>query len=138
MGKDFIAELAAWVTKKDAKKKRRDAAAVAFLAVRSDIEQGISAGYALSTIWEYMHETGRIPYGYDSFRHNVRKYIKNKSPAVPTLAAKIPATDSPSIASSAVPAVVESAPLSAPLQQDPIVVQPVEKPGFTFNPTRKR
>ena len=44
MGKDFIAGLADWVTKKDAKKKRRDAAAVAFLAVRSDIEQGISAG----------------------------------------------------------------------------------------------
>ncbi len=138
MTKGFISDLAGWMAKKDAerdaKKKRKDAAAVAFLALRSDIEEGIEAGYSLWSIWQFLRETGRIQYGYDSFRYNVKKYIKHKSPAVPTLAAKVPE----SVASSAIPAVVESAPQSAPLQQDPVVVQPVEKPVFNFNPSRKR
>ena len=142
MTKGFISDLANWMAKKDAerdaKKKRKDAAAVAFLALRSDIEEGIDAGYSLWSIWQFMHETGRIQYGYDSFRYNVKKYIKPDSSTGPTLAAKVPATNSASVVSSAVTTVVESASPSASLQQDPIVVQPVEKPGFTFNPTRKR
>jgi len=137
MGKAFISELTAWIEKKDAKKKRRDAAAVAFLAVRSDIEEGIAAGYALSTLWEFLHETGKIPYGYDSFRHNVHKYIRNKSPVNATLAAKIPASE-PSSKNLPVSAAVETAPTIETQRQDPIVVEPAEKPGFKFNPSRKR
>jgi hypothetical protein len=39
---------------------RQDTAAVAFLAVKADVIEAIEADYALTTIWEHMHETGRV------------------------------------------------------------------------------
>lgn len=74
--KSYIDELAEWVDKRAKKKRRQDAAAVAFLAVRPNVKEAIDAGYALSTIWEHMHETGKLKCSYETFRKHVRRHMK--------------------------------------------------------------
>ena len=48
---------------------------VAFLGVRADVQEAMAAGYALKTIWEHLHETGKIPYRYETFLKHVRQHI---------------------------------------------------------------
>ncbi|EDB8709747.1 conjugal transfer protein TraK [Salmonella enterica subsp. enterica serovar Schwarzengrund] len=76
MSKRYSDVLAEWVEKRTKGKRRTDAAAVAFLAVKSDVDEALKAGYAIKTIWEHMHETGRIQTGYEAFRKHVKRYIK--------------------------------------------------------------
>lgn len=54
----------------------------AFMLARSDVIEAIAAGYDLKTIWEYMRETGRIPFRYETFLKYVRKYITNAPTSV--------------------------------------------------------
>lgn len=85
MVKRYSEELAAWIEKRATKKRRQDAAAVAFLSVKADVIDAMEAGYAVTTIWEHMHETGRVKVSYETFRRHVQKYIKAGSPsAAPT------------------------------------------------------
>lgn len=56
--------------------KRRDYLA-AFMVARSDVMAAMEAGYALKIIWEYMRETGRIPFRYETFLKYVRQHITN-------------------------------------------------------------
>jgi 16S rRNA C1402 N4-methylase RsmH len=81
--KSYTDELAEWVDKRAKKKRRQDAAAVAFLAVRLNVKEAIEAGYALSTIWEHMHETGKLKCSYETFRKHVRRYMKPTTQADP-------------------------------------------------------
>jgi len=72
-------ELAKWLAKRAAKKNRKDASTVAFLAVRTDVKAAMDAGYAMTTIYEHMRETGRVKTSYETFRLHVRRFIKTKS-----------------------------------------------------------
>lgn len=74
--KSYTEELTEWVEKRAQKKRRQDAAAVAFLAVRPDVKAAIEAGYALITIWEHMQETGKVKCSYETFRKHVRRFLK--------------------------------------------------------------
>jgi hypothetical protein len=76
MSKRYTEELAEWAEKRAKKKRRQDAVAVAFLAVKANVIEAMEAGYALTTVYEHMHETGRIKCSYETFRRHVRKYIK--------------------------------------------------------------
>jgi hypothetical protein len=49
---------------------------VAFLAVKSDVQAALDAGYAMKTIWEHMKETGRLRCRYETFTQHVKRYIK--------------------------------------------------------------
>lgn len=49
----------------------------AFLAARSDVIKAMTAGFALKTIWEHMHEIGRIPFRYETFLKYVYRHITN-------------------------------------------------------------
>lgn len=49
----------------------------AFLAARSDVIEAMTAGFALKTIWEHMHEIGRIPFRYETFLKYVHRHISN-------------------------------------------------------------
>lgn len=49
----------------------------AFLAARSDVIEAMTAGFALKTIWEHMHEIGRIPFRYETFLKYVNRHITN-------------------------------------------------------------
>jgi len=86
--KSYTNELAEWVDKRAKKKRRQDTAAVAFLAVRQNVKEAIDAGYALSTIWEHMHETGKLKCSYETFRKHVRRHMKPTTQADPEPAPK--------------------------------------------------
>lgn len=88
MAKSFPDELAEWVSKRKAKKPRQDKHVVAFLAVKSDVKAALDAGYSMKTIWEYMRETGRLEYRYETFTQHVKRYIKapQAQPAPPSSA----------------------------------------------------
>ncbi|WP_036254298.1 TraK family protein [Methylobacter sp. BBA5.1] len=75
MAKSYTEELADWVKKREDSRPRQDKNMVAFLAVRNDVKAAVEAGYAFKTIWEHMHETGKIPYRYETFLKHVRRYI---------------------------------------------------------------
>lgn len=83
MVKRYSEELAAWIEKRATKKRRLDAAAVAFIAVKSDVIEAMDAGYAMTTIWEHMRETGRVKVSYETFRRHVQRYITAPAPAAP-------------------------------------------------------
>jgi hypothetical protein len=68
----YIDDLTAWV-KTRPKKKRMDAALVAFLAVKSDVQDAIKAGYTLSTIHAHLCATGKLTCTYETFRRHVRR-----------------------------------------------------------------
>lgn len=75
MAKNYIDELSAWVKQREAEKPRQDSATVEFLAVKENVIDAIEAGYALTTIWEHMHEKGMIKFGYETFRKKARRHI---------------------------------------------------------------
>ncbi|MDX9885197.1 TraK family protein [Thauera sp.] len=82
----FLEELAKWATgtRQTTKPRRKETMAV-FLAVRQDVKEAIAAGYALKTIWEHMHETGRVSFRYETFLRHVRRHITNAPPERPKL-----------------------------------------------------
>ncbi|RIQ76260.1 conjugal transfer protein TraK [Bordetella avium] len=125
MPKSYTDELAEWVESRAAKKRRRDEAAVAFLAVRADVEAALASGYALVTIWEHMRETGKVKFSYETFRSHARRHIKAKPADVPAPQAKAavraPKTPEPRRPKQGGKA-EKPAPAAAPT-------------GFTFNPT---
>ena len=47
----------------------------AFLALRPDIEEALKDGWPVKTIWETLHEEGKITYGYQAFRGYVNRLI---------------------------------------------------------------
>ncbi|HAV9341900.1 TPA: TraK family protein [Escherichia coli] len=84
MGKDYLADLQTWVSqKKGLNSSSANTARVVFLAIRDDVKSAIDAGYALTTIWEHMHETGRVTTTYETFRRHVKRYIREQKPAAP-------------------------------------------------------
>jgi len=82
MGKDYLADLQTWVAqKKGLNSSSANTARVVFLAIRDDVKTAIDAGYPLTTIWEHMHETGRVTTTYETFRRHVKRYISEQKPA---------------------------------------------------------
>ena len=78
----YTDELADWVRKRQAPRARHDRHLVAFLAVRADVETAIGAGYSARTVWEHLHETGKVTCRYESFLRHVRLHIR-QGKAVP-------------------------------------------------------
>lgn len=100
MGKRYLEELAAWAKERAPQKRQQDAAVVAFVAVKSDVEHAIAAGYALTTIWAHMRETAKVRCSYETFRKHVHRFIttpashQTVSSAVPPSAPKKPSRSS--------------------------------------------
>ena len=133
MGTRYTDELAAWADQKAEKKHRQDAAAVAFLAVRGDVVEAMEAGYALTTIYDHMHETGRVKTSYETFRRHVQRFIKaapaDTAPPTPKAATRS-ASNSPAPVPAAMPK-----PATAPVPASPSSEQAGKIPSFNFNPT---
>ena len=74
----FIRNLDRWSSDRSKLQKRRrsDQSSVEVLAAKDDIAEAIEAGYSMATIWEYLHEVGRISVGYDVFRRRVNSLIR--------------------------------------------------------------
>jgi hypothetical protein len=81
MPKTFPQELAEWVHKREATRARQDKNLVAFLALKSDVQAAMDAGYSLLTIWEHLHDKSKLPYRYETFLKHVRRHIKSRTPA---------------------------------------------------------
>ena len=124
MGNRYTDELAAWASTKAEAKRRQDTAAVAFLAVKADVIEAMEAGYALTTIYDHMHETGRVKASYETFRRHVQRFIKAAPAATRSASSSPPAT---------VPAVTPKP--VAPAQTNPTGEQTGKIPRFNFNPT---
>ena len=82
MPKTYPDDLAEWVKGRQAKKPRQDKQ-VAFLAVKSDVQAALDAGYAMKTIWEHMQEKGRLRCRYETFTQHVKRYIRDAQLAAP-------------------------------------------------------
>ena len=87
MAKTYPEELADWVKGRETRKPRQDKHVVAFLAVKSNVQAALDAGYAMKTIWEHMRETGRLQYRYETFTQHVKRYIRTVPIASPPPAA---------------------------------------------------
>jgi len=85
MPKTFPQELAEWVHKREATRARQDKNLVAFLALKSDVQAAMDAGYSLLTIWEHLHDKAKIPYRYETFLKHVRRHIKSRALAASDL-----------------------------------------------------
>lgn len=130
MAKSYTEELADWVKKREDSRPRQDKNMVAFLAVRADVKAAVEAGYAFKTIWEHMHETGKIPYRYETFLKHVRRHITHapanqaKQAAVPA-----PAQEDDTKTDPKADATITKAP-PGPKKNKARAMS-----GFTFNPT---
>lgn len=129
MPKNYTDVLAEWITRREVSRPRQDKNLVAFLAVLADVKTAREAGYAIKTIWEHLHETGKIPYRYETFLKHVRRHIK---PAP---------TETPKQVGSAT-ARTETHPMKSK-EPDPAASIPKKTPppsvsGFTFNATPKK
>lgn len=80
MPKTFPQELAEWVKKRETIRARQDKNLVAFLALKSDVQAAMNAGYSLLTIWEHLHDQAKLPYRYETFLKHVRRHIKGCAP----------------------------------------------------------
>lgn len=61
-----------------------------FLVLRPDIEQALNDGWPVKTIWETLHEEGKITFSYQAFRGYVNRLIlssnkgENTPPSIPS------------------------------------------------------
>ncbi|MGN5824877.1 TraK family protein, partial [Pseudomonas aeruginosa] len=91
-------------------------------AVRSTRQQQEveEAGYALTTIYDHMHETGRVKTSYETFRRHVQRFIKaapaDTAPPTPKAATRS-ASDSPTTVPAVTPKPAVPAPASPPGEQ---------------------
>lgn len=46
-----------------------------FLLLRQEIKQALDDGWPMRSIWEILHEEGKVTFGYDSFRRYTRRLI---------------------------------------------------------------
>lgn len=133
MGNRYTDELAAWAGTKAEAKRRQDAAAVAFLAVKTDVIEAMEAGYALTTIYEHMHETGRVKTSYETFRRHVQRFIKAAPATMSPTPKAATSTRSASSAQTTAPAITPKP--AAPAPASPASEPGGKIPGFNFNPT---
>ncbi|MCU1533291.1 MAG: TraK protein of transfer system [Arthrobacter sp.] len=130
MPKTFPQELAEWVKKREASRARQDKNLVAFLALKSDVQAAMDAGYSLLTIWEHLHDKAKIPYRYETFVKHVRRHIKSRAPAAGDLSSSRP-PDPPSS-----PATGRAA--ASRLHSSVKPAPPVPLAGFTFDSQPKK
>lgn len=130
MAKSYTEELAAWVEKKAAKKRRLDATAVQFLAVKADVKAALDAGYSVTTIWEHMHEIKKVTCTYETFRKHVKRFVKE--PAAIPPAATAPGPTAPVTTGEATGATSRKHP------ETPTKSEPPKIGGFKFDASPKK
>ena len=125
MPKTFPQELAEWVNKRQATKARQDKNLVAFLAVKSDVQAAMDVGYSLLTIWEHLHDKGKLAYRYETFVKHVRRHIKSRVPA----ASDLLSSHSPDPPRAPATGRAAASSLHSPVKPAP----PARLAGFTFD-----
>lgn len=148
MGKDYLTDLQEWVKqKKGLNGKSANSARVVFLAIREDVKNAIEAGYSLTTIWEHMHETGRVTTTYETFRRHVRRYIDERkraaavSESTPAGAAVKKESQQAGLSPKKENVIPERTPVKrepTPVKREPTMNTGSQLPTFNFNPGKKK
>ncbi|EAY5119520.1 TraK family protein [Escherichia coli] len=141
MGKDYLTDLQEWVKqKKGLNGKSANSARVVFLAIREDVKNAIEAGYSLTTIWEHMHETGRVTTTYETFRRHVRRYIdeRKRASAVSERTPTGAAVKKESQQAGPSPKRENVIPEITPVKREPPTNTGSQLPTFNFNPGKKK
>ncbi len=73
MAKRLSERIADRVVKKKPSRNAQNRAA--FLALRQDIKEALADGWPVKTIWETLHEEGKVTFGYQAFRGYVNRLI---------------------------------------------------------------
>lgn len=89
-----------------------------FLALRPDVKQALEDGWPIKSIWETLHEEGKVTFGYDAFRRYTKRLILLSAGQKPT-------PEPPG--QSSVTKIVKPKTTETPLIG-----------GFTFNPSPKK
>jgi hypothetical protein len=129
MAKSYTEELADWVSKRKAQRPRQDKNIVAFLAVKVDVKAALDAGYSMKTVWEHLHETGRIKSRYETFTLHVKRHIRAKHPAGNQVEQQHEQSKPQAPAAATKPDQAQGEPRRTP---------PPSVGGFTFNATPKK
>ena len=133
MPKTYPQELAEWVKQREVTKARQDKNLVAFLALKSDVQAAMDAGYSLLTIWEHLHDQAKIAYRYATFLKHVRRHIKSPAPAASDLPSSHPPDPPRSFTSGRAAASKLQSP-GLPTKPAP----PARLAGFTFDAQPKK
>ena len=121
--------LSARIAERAARKKppRNGQNRVTFLAMREDVKQAIDDGWPVKTIWETLHEEGKVSFSYQAFIGYANRLILSSSASRTTVST---------------PMAVDS---RIGKQRNPATAQATEKnpegpatSGFTFNRTPKK
>ncbi|WP_313952774.1 TraK family protein [Accumulibacter sp.] len=91
MTKNLSARIAERATRK--KPSRNGQNRATFLAIRGDVKQALDDGWPVKTIWETLHEEGKVSFSYQAFRGYANRLILS-SPASRTTVPTPVATDS--------------------------------------------
>lgn len=110
-----------------------------FLALKAEIAQAIDDGWPVKSIWETLHDEGKIAFSYQAFRNYANSLIRDgKKPATPS-------TDplrSPETSQAARPDLVQQDKKKSPpkrTQQSPRVSPTPPAPtGFNFDANPKK
>ncbi|WP_426811692.1 TraK family protein (plasmid) [Pseudomonas sp. WOUb67] len=101
----------------------------AFLALKSEIAQAISDGWPIKSIWETLHEEGKVKFSYQAFRNYVNSLL---------LGGKQAGTP-PAKAEAAVPQAIQDKPAKPPVPAKQRANEPRANPtapqpeGFNFD-----
>lgn len=125
MAKSLSERIAARTVKKKPSRSAQNRAA--FLALRVDIKQALDDGWPVKSIWETLHEEGKVDFSYQAFRGYANRLILSPpatEPPTPIPAAVVP---EPGPGNPTKPASSKTA------------VKKAEPPaGFTFNSEPKK
>ncbi|OQW86272.1 MAG: hypothetical protein BWK72_18025 [Rhodoferax ferrireducens] len=120
MAKSLSERIAARTVKKKPSRSAQNRAA--FLALRVDIKQALDDGWPVKSIWETLHEEGKVDFSYQAFRGYANRLILSP-----------PATEPPApIPAAVIPEPGPSNP-TKPASSKTAVKKPEPPAGFTFN-----
>ena len=119
MAKSLSERIAARSVQKKPSRSAQNRAA--FLALRVDIKQALDDGWPVKSIWETLHEEGKVGFSYQAFRGYANRLILSPPATEPSApVAKAPSSGQNTTAKQATTKAVEK--------------KPDTPAGFTFNP----
>jgi Family of unknown function (DUF5338) len=102
----------------------------AFLALRPDIKDAMADGWNVMSIWETLHEEGKVSFGYEAFRKYVNRLI-----LLPPLVLAATELD---VANAQNEPSVETGQQPMGLLPKKTAAQPPQHGGFVFDPEPKK
>lgn len=64
-----------WFAKKVKENPRRKTGAMAFIAIKDEVNNGLQAGYTKTVLFEYFTDTNKLSCCFETFLRYIRRYI---------------------------------------------------------------